>query len=65
MLGCKLQLLPRTVRIIKFILPLNAFATIQCTKASIILKIKGPYSVLNLALEGEVYYLTTSPVCKV
>jgi len=65
MLGCKLQLLQRTVRDIKFIVPLNAFTTSQCTKASVILKIKHLYIVLNLALEGEVHYLMTLPVCKI
>jgi hypothetical protein len=61
----KLQLLPWTVRDIKVIVTLNAFATSQCTKASIISKIKGPYSVLNLALDGEMYYLTTLQVYKI
>jgi len=65
MLGCKLQLLPRTVRDIQFLVPLNAFTTNQCTKASIILKIRGLYIVLNLALEGEVCCLMTLPVCKI
>jgi hypothetical protein len=65
MLGCKCQLLPRTVRDIKFIVPLKAFATNQCTTANIILKMKGPYSVLKLVLEGEGHYLMTLSICKI
>ena len=61
--GVNHQLLPWTVRDINFVLPLTAFTTSQCTKASII--IKSSYSVLNLALDGEVHYVMILPVCNI